>query len=101
MRSRVVFCVRPLALACWARKTDYTNARSLPEPVSGGPASVGRFERFALRTSYPLIRTRKQTFTVTGAFEYINQKVALPLFATDLNRDRYGVLRTGVANEAG
>jgi hemolysin activation/secretion protein len=93
--------VLPLGLDGWILNPEYTNSRSLPEPVSGGLASAGQFERFALRTSYPLIRTRKQTFTVTGAFEYINQKVALPLFATDLNRDRYGVLRTGVANEAG
>jgi hemolysin activation/secretion protein len=93
--------VLPLGLDGWILNPEYTNSRSLPEPVSGGLASVGQFERFALRTSYPLIRTRKQTFTATGAFEYINQKIALPLFATDLNRDRYGVLRTGVANEAG
>jgi hemolysin activation/secretion protein len=93
--------VLPLGLDGWILNPEYTNSRSQPKPVNGGLASVGQFERFALRTSYPLIRTRKQTFTVTGAFEYINQNVALPLFATDLNRDRYGVLRTGTAYETG
>jgi hemolysin activation/secretion protein len=93
--------VLPLGLDGWILNPEYTNSRSLPEPVNGGLASIGQFERFALRTSYPMIRTRRQTFTVTGAFEYINQSVALPLFETDLNRDRYGVLRTGAANEFG
>jgi hemolysin activation/secretion protein len=93
--------VLPLGLDGWILNPEYTNSRSLPEPVSGGLASVGRFERFALRTSYPLVRTRKQTFTLTGAFEYINQNVALPLFETDLNRDRYGALRTGAVFETG
>jgi hemolysin activation/secretion protein len=93
--------VLPLGLDGWILNPEYTNSRSQPEPVNGGLASIGQFERFALRTSYPLIRTRKQTFTLTGAFEYINQNVALPLFATDLYRDRYGVLRTGAADETG
>jgi hemolysin activation/secretion protein len=93
--------VLPLGLDGWVLNPEYTNSRSLPESVSGGLASVGQFERFALRTSYPLVHTRKQTFTLTGAFEYINQNVALPLFETDLNRDRYGALRTGEVFEAG
>ena len=60
--------VLPLGLDGWILNPEYTNSRSLPEPASGGLASVGQFERLALRTSYPLIRTRKQTLTLTGAF---------------------------------
>jgi hemolysin activation/secretion protein len=44
-----------------------------------------------------VIRTRTQTFTLTGAYEYISQSVFLPTFGKDLNRDRYGVLRGGMA----
>ena len=46
--------VLPLGLDGWILNPEYTNSRSLPEPVIGGLASVGQFERFALRTSYPL-----------------------------------------------
>ncbi|MEA2952832.1 MAG: hypothetical protein QOJ96_2352 [Alphaproteobacteria bacterium] len=93
--------VLPLGLDGWTLNPEYTSSRSQPEPVDGGLASVGQFQRFALRTSYPLIRTRTNTFILTGAFEYINQNVALPLFETDLNRDRYGVLRAGAAYQSG
>jgi hemolysin activation/secretion protein len=93
--------VLPLGLDGWTLNPEYINSRSQPEPVDEGLASVGQFQRFALRTFYPLIRTRTNTLSLTGAFEYINQNVALPLFATDLNRDRYGVLRAGAAYETG
>jgi hemolysin activation/secretion protein len=93
--------VLPLGLDGWTLNPEYTSSRSQPELVDGGLASVGQFQRFALRTSYPLIRTRTNTLSLTGAFEYINQNVALPLFETDLNRDRYGVLRAGAAYETG
>jgi hemolysin activation/secretion protein len=93
--------VLPLGTDGWILNPEYTNSRSQPLPVSGGLANIGEFERFALRTSYPLIRTRTTTLSLNGAFEYISQSVALPLFSTDLNRDRYGVLRIGAAYETG
>jgi hemolysin activation/secretion protein len=93
--------VLPLGFDGWILNPEYTNSRSQPEPVNGGLASIGQFQRFALRTSYPLILTRTNTLNLNGAFEYISQNVALPLFATDLNRDRYGALRAGAAYETG
>jgi hemolysin activation/secretion protein len=93
--------VLPLGTDGWILNPEYTNSRSQPLPVSGGLLNTGQFERFALRTSYPLIRTRTNTLSLNGAYEYISQHVALPLFSTDLNRDRYGVLRIGAAYETG
>jgi hemolysin activation/secretion protein len=93
--------ILPLGFDGWILNPEYTTSRSQPVPVDGGLTSVGQFQRFALRTSYPLIRTRTNTLNLTGAFEYVNQNVALPLFETDLNWDRYGVLRTGAAYETG
>jgi hemolysin activation/secretion protein len=93
--------VLPLGTDGWILNPEYTNSRSQSLPVSGGLVSIGQFERFALRTSYPLIRTRTNILSVNGAFEYIDQTVALPLFSTDLNKDRYGVLRVGAAYESG
>jgi hemolysin activation/secretion protein len=93
--------VLPLGTDGWILNPEYTNSRSQPLPVIGGLANIGEFERFALRTSYPVIRTRTNVLSLNGAFEYINQSVALPLFSTDLNRDRYGVVRIGTAYETG
>jgi hemolysin activation/secretion protein len=93
--------VLPLGMDGWILNPEYTSSRSQPLPVSGGLLNIGQFERFALRTSYPLIRTRTNTLSLNGAFEYISQHVELPLFSTDLNRDRYGVLRIGAAYETG
>ena len=91
--------VLPLGNDGWILNPEYTNSLSKPVAVSGGLASIGQFSRFALRTSYPVIRTRSNTLNLNGAFEYISQNVVVPLFATDLNRDRYGVLRAGMAYE--
>jgi hemolysin activation/secretion protein len=93
--------VFPLGTDGWILNPEYTNSRSQPVPVSGGLANIGQFERFALRSSYPVIRTRTDVLSLSAAFEYINQSIALPLFSTDLNRDRYGALRVGAAYETG
>jgi hemolysin activation/secretion protein len=101
LRVLGVGAVLPLGLDGWILNPEYTNSRSQPKPVNGGLVSVGQFERVALRTSYSPIRTRTTTLSLNGAFEYISQNVALPLFETDLNRDRYSVIRTGAAYESG
>lgn len=93
--------VLPLGLDGWIVNPEYTNSRTDPKVASGGLADIGRFWRLALRTSYPLIRTRTRTLTLTGAFEYISQNNFLPRFGTDLNSDRYGVLRTSAAYDTG
>ena len=93
--------VLPLGLDGWILNPEYTNSRSRPITVSGGLVSIGELQRFALRTSYPLIRTRTTILGINGAYEYISQNVALPLFATDLNRDRYSVLRAGATYDTG
>jgi hemolysin activation/secretion protein len=90
-----VGAVLPLGLDGWVINPEYTYSRTVPEPVSGDPASIGTFTRVALRSSYPVIRTRTETFTLIGAYEYINQNIFLPMLDTDLNRDRYGVIRGG------
>jgi hemolysin activation/secretion protein len=99
LRVLGVGIVLPLGLDGWILNPEYTYSRSVPVPVNGGLDNIGHFQRLGLRSSYSPIRTRTQTLTLTGAYEYITQNVALPLFATDLNRDRYGVLRAGAAYE--
>jgi hemolysin activation/secretion protein len=93
--------VLPLGNDGWILNPEYTNSRSQPLPAIGGLANIGQFQRFAMRTSYPLIRTRTNTLSLNGAYEYISQSVALPLFSTDIHKDRYGALRIGAAYETG
>jgi hemolysin activation/secretion protein len=93
--------VLPLGLDGWTLNPEYTNSRTQPTPGTGALANIGRFQRLALRTSYPLIRTRSQTLTLTGAYEYIVQDVYLPFFGTDLNSDRYSAVRVGAAYDSG
>jgi hemolysin activation/secretion protein len=89
--------VLPLGFDGWTVNPEYTYSRTLPEPPSGGLVNLGTFDRFALRTTYPVIRTRTQTFSLNGAFEYIDQTVFLPALDSELNHDRYSVLRGGPA----
>jgi hemolysin activation/secretion protein len=93
--------VLPLGTDGWILNPEYTNSRSQTLPASSSLVSIGQFERYALRTSYPLIRTRTKLLSLNAAFEFIQQTVALPLFSIDLNKDRYGVLRIGAAYETG
>jgi hemolysin activation/secretion protein len=93
--------VLPVGLDGWIVNPEYTYSRTDPKVASGGLTDIGNFWRLALRTSYPLIRTRTQTLMLTGAFEFINQNTFLPLFVSDLNSDRYGVLRAGAAYDTG
>jgi hemolysin activation/secretion protein len=93
--------VLPLGTDGWILNPEYTNSRSQTLPASGRLVSIGQFERYALRTSYPLIRTRTKLLSLNASFEFIQQTVALPLFSIDLNKDRYGVLRIGAAYETG
>jgi hemolysin activation/secretion protein len=93
--------VLPLGLDGWTLNPEYTNSRTQPTPGTGALANIGRFQRLALRTSYPLIRTRSQTLTLTGAYEYILQDVYLPFFGTDLNSDRYSAVRVGATYDSG
>jgi len=93
--------VLPLGSDGWILNPEYTNSRSHPVPVRGGLENIGQFERYALRTSFPVIRTRATNLILNGAYEYITQSVALPLFSTDLNSDRYSALRVGAAYQAG
>ena len=100
LRVLGIGAVLPLGIDGWTLNPEFTYSRSSPIPFGSAPDNVGHFQRLALRTFYPLIRTRAQTLTVNLAYEDINQSVSLPLFATDLNRDRYGVLRGGANFES-
>jgi hemolysin activation/secretion protein len=95
-RIRVVGggAVIPLGVDGWILNPEYTLSRTRPSAPAGLDA-VAWFERWAVRTSYPLIRERARTLVLQGAFEAITQHTEPAVGGLDLKRDRYQVLRGG------
>jgi hemolysin activation/secretion protein len=79
---------------------EYINSITRPAPTAGFPTSVGYFQRFDFRVSYPVIETRSQTITVQGAYEWDEERLAAVGFNTDLYLDRYSVARLQVDDRA-
>lgn len=74
---------------------EATRTLSTTPVRSGAPASEGYFERFALRVSYPLIKTRAQTLEMRGGIERVEQVLDATDFATTLSHDVGWVVRAG------
>jgi hemolysin activation/secretion protein len=78
---------------------EYINAITRPVAPAGSPPSVGYFERFDLRASYPVIRTRAQTLTLQAIWEWDEEHLVLTGFDTDLYKDNYQVARFQAADQ--
>jgi hemolysin activation/secretion protein len=87
--------VIPLGNDGWIINPEYTLSRTHPLPQLNVPDTVGLFERWAIRTSYPIIRERAGSLALQGSFEAITQYNTAIDFNTDLDRDRYEVTRAG------
>jgi hemolysin activation/secretion protein len=87
--------VIPLGNDGWIINPEYTLSRTRPLPQPNVPDTVGVFERWAMRTSYPVIRERAGSLALEGSFEAITQYNTAIDFNTDLDRDRYEVTRAG------
>lgn len=74
---------------------EYTHSKTRTPQAPGVPASLGTFERFALRMRDPVIWTRSSSLNVNMSAEYVMQQVDAPAFGVTLNNDRYGVVRMG------
>ncbi len=72
---------------------EYTKSMARPTPAAGTPATTGDFERFALRASYPVIRTRTGNLALQASLEWINENLAPIGFTTDFYRDDYQAAR--------
>lgn len=75
---------------------EYTRSTTRTPQAAGVPATVGAFERFALRVRDPVIWTRTASLNLNMSLEYLKQQLQAPAFGVDLNSDRYWVLRGGV-----
>jgi hemolysin activation/secretion protein len=75
---------------------EYINSSVRPLSEPNILRTQGDFERYALRLSYPAIRTRNELLNLKLGVDYIRQRTEALDFNVDLNRDRYRVLRAGL-----
>jgi hemolysin activation/secretion protein len=74
---------------------EYTYSKTQTPQAPGVPASLGTFERFALRLHDPVVWTRSSSLNINASVEYLTQQLAAPTFGVTFNSDRYGVVRVG------
>jgi hemolysin activation/secretion protein len=74
---------------------EYTHSTTRTALASGVPATLGTFERFALRVRDPVIWTRTASLNLNMSLEYLTQQLGASAFGLGFNSDRYAVLRGG------
>jgi hemolysin activation/secretion protein len=74
---------------------EYTHSTTRTIQTSGVPASLGTFERYALRLRAPISLTRKASLYANFSLEQVDQQIAVPDFGVTLNHDHYRVFRVG------
>lgn len=87
--------VIPIGYDGFTINPEYTVSHSRPLVELGGLQTADEFTRFAVRASYPFIRTRSRSLIGNLAYERIEQVSEAIEFDQELNHDRYGVLRIG------
>jgi hemolysin activation/secretion protein len=87
--------VVPIGVNGLTLNPEYTHSATRTAQSPDVPASVGTFERYALRLHDPVIRTRNSSLSINASVEYITQQIAAPAFNALLSDDRYGVARIG------
>lgn len=74
---------------------EYTHSTTRTIQTRGVPASLGTFERYALRLRAPISLTRKASLYANFSLEEIDQHISAPDFGLTLNHDHYRVFRAG------
>ncbi len=74
---------------------EYTHSTTRTVQTSGVPASLGTFERYALRLRAPFSLTRKTSLYPNFSLEEVDQQIAAPDFGVTLNHDHYRAFRAG------
>ena len=87
--------VIPLGTDGLTLNPEYTHSKTLTSQAPGVPASLGTFDRFALRMRDPVIWTRSSSLGINLSVEYVTQQLQAPAFGVTLSNDRYGVVRMG------
>lgn len=79
---------------------EYTTSETRTPSGPGFPATVGEFDRFALRATVGLRWRRRQVLKLNLSAEAVDQQLETPEFGTDLYHDRYRVVRVGLNDDA-
>ena len=74
---------------------EYTHSTTRTTQTFGVPASLGTFERYALRLRAPISLTRKASLYANFSLEEVDQQIAAPDFGVPLNHDHYRAFRAG------
>lgn len=67
---------------------EYIHADTNPKPPVGGVAVRGKLDHAALRLSWPLVLTRKESLNITGSFALLDESQLLPGFGVELSKDK-------------
>lgn len=98
-RIGAVGAVLPIGNDGLTLNPEYTRADTSPR--SGGIATLGVFERIALRASYPVVRSRRENLNVTGSFELSSETETALGIALSHDKLRYGTLGFTYARSLG
>jgi hemolysin activation/secretion protein len=74
---------------------EYTHSITITNQRADVPASLGDFDRVALRLRAPIDLTRKTSLYANFSLEEIDQELAAPDFGVALNHDHYAAFRAG------
>jgi len=88
--------VVPLGNDGFTANPEYTFSTTQNGQRPGVPASLGTFERFALRLRNPIIYTRQTSLWANVSIEQIDQRLDAPELGVTFNHDHYKVLRAGI-----
>lgn len=95
LRVRGGGIVLPIGDDGFTLNPEYTESVARAIPAPGAPTTLGYFQRFALHSAYPLIRTREQTLSLQATGEWDDEKLTATDFGTLLYHDIYGAVRFG------
>jgi hemolysin activation/secretion protein len=89
--------VVPIGSDGWTINPEVINSVTRPLPSPGTPSIVGEYERWSLRTSYPVTRKQGEQLNLISALDIIDQRMMAPAFATSINHDSYRSVRIGLS----
>ena len=85
----------PVGTAGWILNPELTWSDTFSAATALTPRIESKFQRFTLRATVPIVLSRQEELSVTGAFEAGQQQNSAPDFGTLLQQDRLRVLRLG------
>jgi hemolysin activation/secretion protein len=85
----------PVGSDGWILNPELTWSDTFSAATALTPRIESKFQRFTLRATYPVVLSREEELSITGAFEAGHQRNSAPDFGTLLQEDRLRVLRLG------